>query len=258
MLSWDDKLVVLKSAIELLENSIDSFHAKLGSPYFIFEKGKKRFEYTLPTSLHFQFLKAVRVVSGLNAIMYLLEEGYGQEIGVLARTVFDFLDEIKYIQEAHEVGKQTAGQKKIVDDFFASTLKTADELMQNLDKSNRVGKKEIIASITRLLSKFINPDRMSKIQQVLHQVYSGYVHGDYPQIMELYDGHINKFRLRGMLDTPLIEGYRKVFAGLVHRSLNEFGILALGFGISGLKEDIIKKRNEMQDGGVYDPRPKNK
>jgi hypothetical protein len=261
--NWFENLKVLRRAVETLEKSIYSFHDKLGNPNFIREQGKERFEYASPTSLHFQFLKGIVIVSGLNTIMHLLEGGYTHEIGVLVRTLYDSIDEIEYVQEVHETGKMTKGQKKIVDDFFASSLKTAEELLKNPDKRSRVTKKEIRASLARILGKFSNPDRVQRLYQVTHSIYSGYVHGNYPHIMELCNGFTNiygntktQFRLRGSLDTPFMGDYQDVFAGLVHRSLNTFGTLALNFELPELKNEIIIIRKEIESKDIYDPRPK--
>jgi len=262
MLSWDDKRKILNSAVSLLENAMPIFHAKLGQPHFINEEGRERFEYTEHTSLHFQFLKAVRIISGLNAIMCLLEKGYTQEIGVLTRTIYDFIDEIEYVREAHCTGKPTAGQQKIIDDFFQSTLQTGEELMEKPDKQSRVTKREIIASMGRLARDFCNPDRMQKLNQATHSLYSRYVHGAYSTIMtlcegcgDLYGNIKARFRLKGMLDTPQIHSYRYMVAGLIHRSLNEFGFLALDFGFTDLKEKFINKRKEIEDKDIYNPGP---
>lgn len=261
---WDERLKILENAIEILEEAVDIFHSKLGNPAFISEVGKERFEYKNPSSLHFQFLKAVRIVSGLNAIGCLFEKGYTQEIGVLTRTIYDFIDEINYVQETHETGNLTAGQKKIVDDFFSSRLKTAKELLSESGKRAWVTKREIITSMKRIFGRFCNPERIQKLLEVTHHVYSGYVHGYYAHIMELCEGNISvygniktKFRLRGSLDTPHIEGCRDAFAGLIHRSLNTFGLLAMNLNLIALKDRIITMRKEIENKGIYNPRSQN-
>jgi len=265
ILSWDEQLEVLKSAIALLEDAINTFDNQLGSPSFIDEPGKERFEYQNPTSLHFQFLKSIRVVSGLNAIECLLKGGFEQEIGVIIRTLYDFIDDIDCVQEVHNTGKLSSIHKNIVNDFFKSTLKTPEELMEEPDKVSRVVKKKKRASIVRSLQNWCNPDRLQKLHSALSTTYSGYVHGNYPHIMTLCEGHVNpyghlstRFLLKGILDTPQIDACRGMFAGLVHRSLNELGLLALNFGLSNIKEGLIEKRKEIESKGIYDPRPTKK
>jgi len=56
-------------------------------------------------------LKAVRVVSGLNAATVLLEAGYVVEIGVLFRTIDDYVDEILFIGEVVETRTATTPQR---------------------------------------------------------------------------------------------------------------------------------------------------
>lgn len=252
-MSWAENKQVLVSAIELLERALILFNKQLNPPLYIAEEGKERYEYADQTSLHFQFLKAVRIVSGLNAMACLLEQGYTQEFGVLTRTLYDFIDEINYVQEAHETGKLTSGQKKIIDNFFKSTLKTGNELMKSLDKRSDVTRKEIVASMGRIFGVFCNSDRIQKLYHVTHSIYNGFVHGGYSHIMELYDNV--EFNVRGMLNTPLIEDYRDMFGGLVHRSLNTFSTLAINFKMYDLSKEVIAKRKEIEDKNIYNPKP---
>lgn len=251
MPDFKERVWILDDALFLMEKTVDRFHGIIGSPVFIREIGKEHYQYENPTSRHFQFLKVVRIVSGLNAYRCLLEKGYVQELGVITRTIYDYIDEIEFVQEAHESGKPTSGQKKIVDDFFRATPKTADELLKDISKRSRVTKKEIFSSIGRFMSQFSKPERTQKIMSILHNTYSGYVHGDYLHIMEMYNGH--DFHLRGMLGTPREDTFRLQFVMLIYRSLNCLVIFALSLGLTDLSASLREKCMEIEQSGLYRP-----
>lgn len=248
-LTWEEQNKILDEATALMEKAIEQFYSELDPP--IYDISKQYYRYPKPTSLHFQFLKAVRIISGLNAYRCLLEKGYVQELGVLIRTIYDFMEEINYVQEAHESRTLTAGQKKIIDIFFRATPKTTDELLKDTIKWSRVTKKEIFAAIGRFFSQFSRPERTQKIMQILHNTYSGYVHGDYLHIMELYSGR--EFHLRGMLNTPREDTFKQQYAMLVHRGLNVFAMLALNFKLTTMSNDLRNKRIELENKGIYRP-----
>ena len=47
----------------------------------------------------------------------------------------------------------------------------------------------------------LNPSDAQSAMSTLHKAYSGYVHGAYPHIMELYGGNPARFHMAGMRDT---------------------------------------------------------
>ena len=166
------KIQIMRDAIRMLEATVKPFTMNLGTPLFIVEEGKERFRYPNPSSLHLQVLKAVRIVSGLKASLCLLDKGYVQEIGVLLRTVDDFIDEIIFVQEAHTTGTPTADQKRFINNFFEDDFQTAEERFKDLKKRNIVPRKKIWTSIGRFLGKFSNPDRIHHSQKVIHDSLS--------------------------------------------------------------------------------------
>jgi hypothetical protein len=60
------------------------------------------FRYATPGAEHFCLLKAVRVVSALNAALELARCGYAQEIGVLMRTLVECTTHIEYVLSARD------------------------------------------------------------------------------------------------------------------------------------------------------------
>lgn len=250
-----EKITCILELIQILEKATHRFVTTFGKPLALPETDKERFRYANPDSRHFQVLKAVRIVSGLRACMALLRVGHTQEIGVLLRTIQDFTEDIQYVQEAHETGQRTAGQQRIMDHFFKSDLKSTEEMLDNQSKLQRVTRKEKVASQARLFNPVQNPDRTQRMLNAIGDGLSGYVHGDYPQIMELYeadlDGGPERFRMRGMLGTPKIKPFRQQIGFYVHRSLNTFAVIAKVLNLSDLFEDLVEKRKTFEKTAAY-------
>ena len=158
------------------------------------------YRYAKPTAKHFCILKAVRVVSGMNSCMVLAENGFNQEMCVMMRTVIDCLSQIDFIIAGIDKGNLADRQQKIVDSFF-------DDFRRNSPKD--FGKSTIRQEkIHKEIERYFNRDGiapMFSVSEKLSNVYrnfSNYVHARYPEVMDMYGGHIGRFHMTGMLGTP--------------------------------------------------------
>src|SRR5438445_7999092 len=219
---------LIKEAIRELEAALSRLVVKVGPPIYIVEADKPRFRYATPDPIKLMVLKAVRVVSGLNAATVLLEAGYVVEMGVLFRTIDDYVDEILFIGEVVETRTATTPQKSFIEAFFEDDTRTTTELLQDPPRRRRVERKKIHASQDRVLGRFVpqRPGLVRRMARAIDDVYSGVVHGSLTSIMELYEGgDRERFRVHGMLDTPRIRTYRIELAHYTHRALNTLGVI---------------------------------
>ncbi len=128
-----EKIRQIREAIVVLEEAIRAFEHRIGSPIYIHEEGGGRFKYASQSPAVLIVLKAVRVVSGLNALMALLRSGHTVEMGVIFRTVDDFLGEIMFVEEAMRTGQPTANQQRFIEQFFAEETVSVEEMMEELE-----------------------------------------------------------------------------------------------------------------------------
>lgn len=248
----ENKIQLMQDAIRLLETAVDAFSSKIGPPLFISENDKKRFQYLNPSPLHLQVLRAVRIVSGLNASICLLEKGYVQEIGVLLRTVDEFICDIEFLQEAYETGKPTIDQQKFINEFFSKKFLTTKERIENPKKPYMLPRQKVYAAIGRLLGQFNNPSRTIVFSKIIDESLSGYVHGAYNQIMELYEGgKTERFQMQGMFNTPRIPVWQWEIACYTHRALNTFVDIAVNMNFPALKQKLLEKRREFEKSEAY-------
>jgi hypothetical protein len=240
----------IQECIDLMGKALKEFTGILHHPEFVNESDIMCFRYKETHSLLFQILKCVRIVSSLNAALVLLKSGYVQEVGVLIRTVYEFNHDVEFIQEGHEKGCLNDKQQKIVDLFFSAKIPAEEELLSSMKKPPAVGRKKLYSTIARDL----NPENPHKIQhtlKIVEEIYSGYVHGSYPQIMELYDGRSNLFCLDGLRSTPRISDWVHYLALCVQPSLNTFIGVAQYVKLLDIAEELRLLRNNFQESEVY-------
>lgn len=249
------RIQYLAGLISTLEKAANRFATALGKPIALPEAGKERFRYMNPDSRHIQALKAVRVVSTLNACSILLKYGLTQEMGVLFRTLHEFLTDIEFIQEAHVTGTPTSGQQEYINQFFNDDLKTTDEMMELQEKIKYVERKNVIASQARTLGQVENPEKIRRIVGALERGYSAYVHGRYPCIMELYEGNLDGgsegFRMKGMLGTDKLSAFGWTLASFVLKALNTFSLIAHNLKMNELESELIEQRRLLEKSPAY-------
>jgi len=229
-----EKLQIIKDAIKTLDKAVSVFCEKIGTPDWV--EDKKVYRYKTPTSLHFQVLMAVRIVSGLRACVCLLENGYPQEAGALIRMVEEFRLKIIFIDEAHNKGKATSNQKKLVNDFFKG------DFWVDMDK--------VCASYARTASDATGNNDIYTTQKDIKFIYTiltKYVHGFYDAIMEMYEGGTERFRTDGMLDTPRIgEMIDGALTFCVSGVFTAFVLIADSTKQIELMTELVKRREEFQ------------
>lgn len=233
------KLQIIRDTIKTLDAAVLAFCKRIGKPEWL--EDKKAYNYKDPTSLHFQVLMTVRIASGLHASVCLLEGGYSQEAGAIIRTIEEFNLKILFIDEAHNKGKATAEQQKLINEFFKG------DFFVNMDK--------ICASYARTASEVTGNKNICSVQKDVRFIYdllTKYIHGFYAAIMDMYDGGTERFRTNGMLDTPRIkEMIDSALAFCVSRALTTFILIADSIKQSHIKLELTKKREEFQKSEVF-------
>ena len=119
-MSFEVQLDGLKARIAPMERLVTALTDLVPKPLF-YHSGQEHFgfRYAKPGVLHFCFLKGVRAVSALNAMVALARGGYAQEIGVLARTLVECTTHIEFVLDAlGDDGVLRPDVEKYVKDYF--------------------------------------------------------------------------------------------------------------------------------------------
>jgi hypothetical protein len=246
---------LIDECVGRLASAAKTIGAALPPPQIVDVSGQKQYRYTDHTPYHVAFLKGLRVVSGLNACLYLLAGGYAQEIMVIIRTLDDFTAEIVFILEKAEAGTLTQHQKKFLADFFREEFVNSNNPLLNEDRRDTVPNKNIIASFARQAGPYANPSDLQKMFMVTNDALSGYVHGAYPHIMEMFGGGPPQFHLQGMRGSPRIPMCIRQMEVYTHRAIMVFDVLAKNLGSAELSEFLVQTRDHFEKGTGYTQPP---
>jgi hypothetical protein len=210
-MDYNENISLFQKCLSDLSILISEIEGHFPPPKYVKIGGQPQFRYSENSVYHVAFLKSVRMVSGLNACLCMLEDGYYQEIMVVLRTIDDFFSDILFILENSQRGKLNASQKLFIEDFFKEEFVNPDNPLENSERRSTVPRKKIWASVARQIGQFANPSDAQKILQVTNDAFSGFVHGAYPHIMELYGGRTPHFHVNGVLGSPRIQACIKKY-----------------------------------------------
>jgi len=165
------------------------------------------------------YLKGVKLISSLNAAVVLFRNGYAQEIGVLSRVADDcFTDILFFVKPLGENGP-SKDQTRMLEDFFREEFKNPDNPLASPQSRDNVPRPKINAALGKLVNDELNPHDAQNVFNTIHKAFSGYVHGAYPHIMEMYGGTPPCFHMTGMLGTPRMDEWESQLETYVYRAI---------------------------------------
>jgi hypothetical protein len=186
-----------------LQRFVHYFGTQFNPPDLFTSEDERGFRFTNPDYRHFCLLRSCRVVSALNASIDLAQGGYVQEIGVLLRTVIEYSRQIEYILiNRDDEGNLTGKAAAFVTSFFADNRRGSQ---QENPKVVKLRQKDVHDAIGATLDEFNSAPESRTTSDLMSNVYlvfSNYVHGRYPETMDLFGGRPGRFHLNGMRGTP--------------------------------------------------------
>ena len=200
------RLQKIRAEIELQERAVQKIADSLDTPIFYRSGLFRGFRYLKPDWKHFCLLKAVRAVSGMNACVRLADGGFTQEVAVLIRTIVEYTTHIEFILAGLVANELAEEQKKYVEAFFADFKRESHEDFSRPRIRQGQVHKAVGAHTDAMLRK-VDSQTYAKVEseKLLSNVYlthSNYVHGRYPEVMDLFGGDPLHFHLCGMRGTP--------------------------------------------------------
>ena len=255
-------IAILFNIIRLLELSVAEFEKLIPKPVFLdadTERKRWRFEQGSPQIL--QVLMCVRVASGLRACVVLLANGQMTEIGVLLRTIDDFLAEITFMDEVTEKGIDncTTEHKRFLEEYFFDNNRTTEEMLEDsVNPTRKVDftkhRQKMQASEARLLGGD-DPHHIKKTVKTIDDAWSGVVHGSYQSVMEMYGGEsIETAHFEAGGTGARFSPYRHHIGLHVHHALNEFCKVAYNLGHNQLAHHLREMRREFEKSPAYTAR----
>jgi hypothetical protein len=201
---FDSEIERLIGRLVPLQRFVHYFGAQFDQPHlFSSHRDERGYRFENPDYRHFCLLRSCRIVSALNASIELVRCGYVQEIGVLLRTVIEYSSQIEYILISRdEQGNLIGNAATFVASFFSDNRRTSQ---QTNPKHVKLRQKDVHDAIGANLDEFnsgLSSRKTSDLMSHVYLVFSNYVHGRYPEIMDLFGGRPGHFHLKGMRGTP--------------------------------------------------------
>ena len=204
---------------EFLQRAVQFLESQLAPPVKSLDADNGVvFRFRNPDLNHFCLLHLLRIISCLNSLNVLVKSGFPQEIAVLVRTAYEFLLKIEYVSSGYYDPDQRDKISKFVRDYFADSSRKE----RRLDKSKAPKQEEINRGVGKLRDEFLDLVRQegdnrksADMQHYILTVFSNYVHGRYPEIMDMFGGAPSHAHYDGMLHTPKDEENIAIIFALV-------------------------------------------
>lgn len=182
------------------------------------------------------YLKAIKTISTLNACMVLLKTGHVQEIGALCRMIDDYCNEIFFLLMPQDGDDFSREQKQFLNDFYQKEFDKPDNPLGSTQKRKNVPVKKIHSTFGKIAKSETNPSDTQELLRTTHQALSGYIHGAYPHIMELFGG--KRPHLNGMLGTPRIDEWRGQLIGYIYRTIMATVFVSRKLGLEEMEKKL--------------------
>ena len=173
--------------------------------------------------------KLARMVSTLDATRLLFNNGFVQEQASLQRILDEIQEDIAFLAIGYIRGDHKKSlHRRYLNVFFQEEFE-ADTVSESPQKRDLVPRQRIQAYLASTKLSGLDPSSLSKPLRARHKAYSGYVHAVSPQIMEMYDGVLGRFRMRGMMGSIVYCGHRDDLRNSFSKGICACGLAAKAF-----------------------------
>ena len=222
-------------------------------PVFVKNESYPRWRFPNEGVAEAVLLKGARIISALNSLLYLLRGGYVQEMGVICRTIDEFFIDITFLLEGFPDKELSAPQRQFLKDFYQEEFDRPESPLESTQKRKTVQRQKLYAAVGRIFSDVVDTQQAQELFRTLGKTYSGYVHGAYPHVMELYGGYPPKFHLNGMLDTPRAEEWIENAKHYFYRAIQALMLIAGAFKNLPVFNGLDRVRAEFEKDAEYIP-----
>jgi hypothetical protein len=218
---FDREIVRLTDRMIPLERFVHGLCDQFKPPHLFKTVDERGFRFEKPDYRHFCLLRSCRIVSALNASIGLARLGYTQEIGVLLRTVIEYTSQVEYVLINRQADGDPTGKAALfVSSFFDDDRRTGPKKDGKRVKLRQQDVHDAIGANLDELNEAADRRPASELMSHVYLVFSNYVHGRYPETMDLFGGAPGCFHLNGMRGTPKDEENIEILDTLITSASN--------------------------------------
>lgn len=234
------------SALKLMSESFDTLSQKLTSPIMSPRGDGYVYRYQEKSICQAILQKLAREVTGLKAVRLLNKAGFLQEQASLQRMLDDFAEDISFLCFAIIFDDFTNLHKEYLDAFYQEEFDNPESTIKSSQKRPMISRKKIRAFVSKDRGSGYGQSKAVEVSRTVNKIYSGFVHGASPQIMELYYGTPPRFNLQGAHKSPFYNRHVEDLLNYFYRGIISFALGAKSFGDEVLFEKIYKFSKEFE------------
>lgn len=215
------KLNILEDMVLKFEKLVESLDTEFPHPKsvaygdgYVFRHAPQERSDTLAS-----YLKLVRIISLSNACIHLMKKGYVQEVYILCRAIDEALEDIFFFAVSIGETGVSEKQKEHLKEFYQEEHKDPDDPLSSVSR-HRAPRSKVRAASNNLSP---DPYTMQKIGGSISQTFSGFVHGAYVFIMEMYD---QRYHMNGMPNSDRLLECVNNFPNHLYRALLAMKVLS--------------------------------
>jgi hypothetical protein len=228
----------IAGVLQRLEQHYHQMASVLEPPLLVSLGGASFFRHREQSDRLLCFLKGVKLVSTLNASFLLYRNGFTQEVGALARIADDLFNDILFMLRPLEADAPSKDQLRFFEEFFQEEFANSNDPLGSAQKRDIVPRRKLHATFGQLAEDELNASDAQITMATIHAAFSGYVHGAYPHIMEMYAGNPGRFHMSGMRDTPRMAEWSRQLVTYVHRGIMVSELVARKLGLNDSEKEL--------------------
>jgi hypothetical protein len=228
-----------EDTLHSMEHTLADLAARVPAPVPVEQAGALVYRYREQTVHQALVQKLARIISGLHAAELLTVQGFFQEQGVLQRVLDELNDDVAFLALGVINDDLTPLHLEYIKAFYQEEFDKPGDALASSQKRPMVSRQRIRAYLGRTNG---TSDSSSKVEalRTVAKVYSGYVHGASPHIMDMYGGDPPRWHVAGMLATPHVSAHRDDLWNNVYRSIASFALASKAFGVDALFVAVLE------------------
>lgn len=239
-------LAMYAQMLDVMEAAFRDFEATLPKPERTPQATGMVWRFRDRDIHHALVMKLALIQSTLRAAMLLLEYGYVAQQAMLQRIIDEANEDVLFLVYAVTNDAHTQLHDRYLAAFWAEEFQDVERITETHQSREMVPRKKIRAFLARISGEVSNPSKTVDATTVISKVYSGFVHGAAPHIMETYGGKPPHFHLHGMLGTPRMAEYTEDLWNYMYRGLLSHIFVAKAFGADMHVETLVKHKEQFE------------
>ena len=237
---------ILRPTLLKLANLTQQIENKFEKPISKNMSGHWVWRYENPRLEHIVIQRLYRIISGLKACYGLLRQGQIQEIGVILRTITEFQYDIMFLLENYGTNALTQHQKKFIEEITKEGYIDINIPFLGAVDREMVSRKKVLASVARSLNEAGNESDAQRLVEIDTDIFSGYVHGAYPNVMDIYGQNPSDIRYHpfGIKNGRIISTWITQIMIYLERAVLKTFFVAHYFGLEEIKDEAFQLKKE--------------